>query len=225
MTPARRRRNLAVWVALGAGMAALTMGVAPPSRPTTQEEGPVAEGRPQADAKASGPLVVEARPARRTGTVRPEAPGAVRLPTGVVVLIRAVSTTTDGLLDVPDDIRQAGWWRGGSLVGDQWGSTLLAAHVDSTKQGLGPFAALLDVRRDQRFVLTSSTLSQTYRATSMRLLEQGSLLRHPWLYSASGSRRLVLVTCAPPYLPGRGGYQRLAVVTAVPVSAPTRRDR
>jgi hypothetical protein len=96
--------------------------------------------------------------------------------------------------------------------------------VDSTAQGLGPFAALLDVRRNQRFVLSSTSLEQTYRATSVRLLEQGSLLRHSWMYSPSGTRRLVMVTCAPPFLPARGGYQRLAVVTAVAASAPTRRE-
>jgi hypothetical protein len=167
-------------------------------------------------------IVVEATPARRTGTVQPEPPRSVRLPTGVVVPVRAGSPTKDGLRDVPDDIRRAGWWRGGSRVGDQWGSSLVAAHVDSTTQGLGPFAALLDVRRNQRFVLSSATLHQTFRATSLRLLEQGSLLRHPWLFSASGGRRIVLVTCAPPFVPARGGYQRLAVVTAVPVSAATR---
>jgi len=135
-----------------------------------------------------------------------------------------VSSRTDGLLDVPDDIRQAGWWRGGSRVGDPLGSTLLAAHVDSTTQGRGPFAALLKVRRDQRFLVSSATLNQEYRATSMHLLERRSLLRNRWIYSASGSRRLVMVTCAPPYVPARGGYQNLVVVTAVPVSGPTRRE-
>ena len=110
-------------------------------------------------------------------------------------------------------------------MGDPLGSTLLAGHVDSTTQGLGPFAALLDVRRNQRFLVSSATLHQTYRATSVRLLERGSLLRHRWIYSASGSRRLVMVTCAPPYAPARGGYQNLIAVIAVPVSGPTRREK
>jgi hypothetical protein len=146
----------------------------------------------------------------------------VRLPTGVVVPVRAASTRPDGLLDVPADVRVAGWWRGGSRLGDPWGSTTLAAHVDSRSQGLGPFAALLGTRRDQRFVVSSAHLRQTFRATSFRLLDRGSLLRHRWMFSASGDRRIVLVTCAPPYVSSRGGYQKLAVVTAVATSLPTR---
>ena len=205
-------------------MLALVAGVAPRLWPTPDAAGSVAEVVQQAAAKDNDPIVVDARPARRTGTVRHEQPRSVRLPTGVVVPVRAVSTRTDGLLDVPDDIRQAGWWRGGSRVGDPLGSTLLAAHVDSTKQGLGPFAALLEVRRNQRFMVSSATLHQTYRATSMQLIERGSVLRHRWIYSASGGRRLVMVTCAPPYVPTRGGYQNVVVVTAVPLSGPTRQE-
>jgi len=70
-------------------------------------------------------------------------------------------------------------------------------------------------------VLASATLHQTFRATSLTLVPQGPLTRHRWLSSPTGARRLVLVTCAPPYVPARGGYQNLAVVTAVPVSAPS----
>jgi hypothetical protein len=164
---------------------------------------------------------VAATPAQRTGAVRSEQPLSVRLPNGAVVPIRAVSTRSDGLLDVPRDIRTAGWWRGGARLGDPWGSTLVAAHVDSETQGLGPYAALLGVRRDQRFVLASATLRQAFRATSLRLLPRGPLTSRHWLSSPSGARRLVLVTCAPPYVPARGGYQNLAVVTAAPISGPT----
>ena len=71
---------------------------------------------------------------------------SVRLPSGTSVDVDAVSTTSDGLLDVPDDIRTAGWWRGGSRIGDPFGSTLIAAHIDSRTQGLGPYAELLRVR-------------------------------------------------------------------------------
>ena len=65
-------------------------------------------------------------------------------------------------------------------------------------------------------MLTSDTLRQTFRATSLRLVPQGPLTGKRWLSSPSGARRLVLVTCAPPYVPARGGYQNLAVVTAIP---------
>ena len=89
-------------------------------------------------------------PARRTGAVRAERPTTSRLPDGVVVPLRPADTRSDGSLAVPDDIRVAGWWRGGARLGDPFGSTLLAAHVDSFTQGLGPYASLLSVRPGQR---------------------------------------------------------------------------
>ncbi len=163
------------------------------------------------------------QPARRAGSVPPERPVAARLPSGRVVPIRAVSTRRDGTLDVPDDITTAGWWRGGSRVGDPFGSLLVAAHIDSRTQGLGPYAELLDVRAGDRVRMTSRHLVQEFTVRSLRLVPQGSLRRSAWIYSPSGPPRLTLVTCAPPYDASRGGYQNLAVVTGVPTSAATRR--
>jgi hypothetical protein len=210
-------------VAIGTTLLVLVVATAPQWWPG-DSAGSGSAGRAQTGSGHGTPGPVEAMPARRTGSVRREPPRSIRLPSGVSVRVRAVSTRPDGLLGVPGDITRAGWWRGGSAVGDPLGSTLIAAHVDSTTQGLGPFAVLLGVRPGQRVVLASATLRQTFRVTSLRLLPKGSLVRHRWVYTASGLRRLVLATCAPPYVRDRGGYQNLAVVTAVPVSAPTLRS-
>ena len=142
------------------------------------------------------------------------------LPSGRPVAVRSVSTTDDGTLDVPADIDVAGWWRGGSRIGDPFGSVLLAAHVDSTTQGLGPFVELLSVRAGQSIVLTSAHLSQEYVISELRLLDRGPLSEHPWVYAPDGPHRLTLVTCAGPDVPSLGGYQELAVVTATAVGAP-----
>jgi hypothetical protein len=147
-----------------------------------------------------------------------EPPVLVTLPSGRRVRVRAVGTTAAGLLDVPDDVGQAGWWRGASRVGDPFGSTLVAAHVDSRTQGLGPFAELLTVSGGARVRLASEHLTQEFEVRSRRLVPQGSLADETWLFEVSGERRLTLVTCAPPYDASRGGYQNLAVVTAVPTS-------
>jgi hypothetical protein len=165
--------------------------------------------------------VVPVVPASRApSVVRPERPVSARLPSGTVVPIVPISTDPRGVLDVPPDIRTAGWWRGGSRLGDPFGSTLLAAHVDSADQGLGPYVELLRVRPGQRIVLTSATLRQTFAVRSLRLVPQGALARYRSIYAATGGRRLTLVTCAPPYVQSSGGYQRLAIVTATPVSEP-----
>lgn len=162
--------------------------------------------------------------APRTGSVAPESPQRSVLPSGTVVPVVAVSTTRDGILDVPSDVDVAGWWRGGSRIGDPFGSVLLSAHVDSEREGLGPYAELLGVRPGQKVVLTSDTLRQEYVVSSLRLLDKGPLSDHPWVYSPTGAHRLVMVTCAGPFDPSRGGYQNLAVVTATAVGEPTPRS-
>lgn len=160
-------------------------------------------------------------PARRApSATAAEAPRRAILPSGRSVPISAVGTTTDGVLDVPDDIRVAGWWRGGSRLGDPFGSVLVAAHVDSTTQGLGPFAELLTVTVGARIRVRSRSLRRTYEVRSRRLVPQGGLADDSWIFDVSGDARLTLVTCAPPYDRSRGGYQNLAVVTALPVGPP-----
>jgi hypothetical protein len=162
-----------------------------------------------------------AEPARRLPSlVIPEPPLTARLPNGESVSVDAVSTRADRTLDVPGDVKRAGWWRGGSRLGDPFGSMLVAAHIDSQDQGLGPFATLLTARSGQRVRITSAHLRQDFVVSSRRLVPQGSLSRERWLFAPSGPFRLTLVTCAPPYDPSRGGYQNLAVVTAVPFDDP-----
>jgi hypothetical protein len=160
-------------------------------------------------------------PARRAPSVaQAQPPRSLTLPTGRTVAVSAVGTTRAGLLDVPADVAVAGWWEGGARLGDPFGSVLVAAHVDSRTQGLGPFAELLEVDRGARLLLESAGLRQSFEIRSRRLVPQGSLVDDSWLFDASGPARLTLVTCAPPYVAGRGGYQNLAVVTAVPLGRP-----
>jgi hypothetical protein len=156
--------------------------------------------------------------AQRVGSVVPEPPRGIRLPNGRRVAIRPVGTTSNGLLDVPDDIERAGWWSGGSRLGDPFGSTLVAAHVDSRTQGLGPFASLLGVHAGDRVHVWSDGLRQPFEVTSLRLRPQGTIGPTSWLHSPEGPRRLTLVTCAGPYDAARGGYQNLAVITATPLN-------
>lgn len=180
----------------------------------------VVAGRSESRVEAGGG-VVHAAPGRRTGAVAPERPRRAVLPSGRAVRVRPAATTSDGTLDLPDDVNVAGWWRGGSRLGDPFGSTLLSAHVDSATQGLGPYAELLSVRPGDSIVLTSEHLRQEYVVRDLQLLDKGPLSDHSWVYSATGPHRLTMVTCAGPFVPRKGGYQRLAVVTATAVGQPT----
>jgi hypothetical protein len=187
--------------------------------PSSHPGPPAAEAAPARVGAGPSPAAV----AQRVGSVLPEPPTGIRLPNGLRIAVRAVGTRPDGLLDVPDDIRVAGWWRGGSRLGDPFGSSLVAAHVDSRTQGLGPFASLLGVRRGERVRLWSRGLQQDFAVTSLRLRPRSTIGPRAYLHSPAGPRRLTLVTCAGPYDAARGGYQNLAVITARPLDPPRSR--
>lgn len=145
-----------------------------------------------------------------------QAPTRLTLPDGTEVRVHAARTLPNGRLDVPDDVRAAGWWNGGARLGDPFGAMLLAIHVDSRRQGLGPAAQLLTVAAGERLWVSSADGEQEFAVRRLRLVRRDALTAHRWVHAASGRFRLVLVTCAPPYDPGRG-YRNLAVVTALPV--------
>lgn len=168
---------------------------------------------------------VTAGEARRApSVVVPERPTRIRLPDGAVLPVDVASTRADGVLDVPAGVDTAGWWGGGSRIGDPFGAIVVAAHVDSTSQGLGPYAQLLQVDRGAPVGLRSAGLTQKFVIRSRTLIPRRSLPNRDDVLAATGGPRLVLITCAGPYDADKGGYQNLAVVTAVPVGAPRPAD-
>lgn len=148
--------------------------------------------------------------------MRAERPLAVTLPSGRVLPVDPAATLPDGALAVPQDVRRAGWWVGSSRLGDPFGSVVLAAHVDSFTQGVGPAVELLSARPGDIVRLAGQHLAQRYRITSVRLVPQVDLRHQTVVFSAAGDRRLVLITCGGDYDPSLGGYQDNVVVVARP---------
>ena len=148
--------------------------------------------------------------------VRDRQPTRVRLPGGQTIPVRPSGTGRGGLLQVPRNIRVAGWWDGGARLGDAYGAMVIAGHVDSVSQGVGPFAQLLGVRPGDRVDVGARSGWQRFVVTAVDLVPKVSLPTKTNLFDTSGPLRLVLITCAGSYDPDRGGYQDLAVVTARP---------
>ena len=121
-----------------------------------------------------------------------------------------------GALGTPENIDRVGWWRDGAAPGAKSGTILLAGHVDSAKRGAGAFYGLKRAHRGDRIQLRSDDgRTKTWRVTSTKLMRKESL--PPEIYTRSGPRRLVLVTCGGPFDARRGHYRDNIVVTAVPL--------
>lgn len=138
------------------------------------------------------------------------------LPGGVVVPVDPVGTRRDGALELPGDIRRAGWWQGGSRLGDPFGAVVVAAHVDSVTQGVGPFAALLSMHAGDRLQVADRHRAWWFAVTSAAFVRRTSLNRTSPAFSPRGPARLVLITCGGPYDAAAGGYRDNVVVVARP---------
>jgi hypothetical protein len=174
----------------------------------------------------ASPLILTGRGDRGSPTARvsAKAPAPTVVPTrvslarlGVDAPIAAVDIdTASGALDIPKNIQRVGWWEDGAAPGSAAGAILLAGHVDSAKDGGGAFYPLKDARTgDVVKVASDDGRTRAYRVTSIKTTRKSAL--PTTIFSRTGPKRLVLVTCGGPFLPDVGHYRDNVVVTARPV--------
>ena len=126
------------------------------------------------------------------------------------------ASTVRGELVVPENVRHVGWWDGSAFVGDPFGNTVVAGHVDSASEGLGYFARLLSLTPGERITVGSGRHRLGYRITSVKTVTKQTLATSGAIFDQTGPHRLVLITCTGAYVPGRG-YDSNLVVTAKPL--------
>lgn len=144
------------------------------------------------------------------------APISVRIP-AIDVRAPVEPTGTDGgAFDVLDGVDAVGWYRYGPAPGEA-GSAVLAAHVDTAREGRGVFFELagltagerIEVVRDDGEQLAFEVVSvDRYGKTQLPVDE---------LFARTGRSRLTLITCGGAFDPALGRYEDNVVVIAAPV--------
>ena len=160
------------------------------------------------------PTAREARPAAGDTRFVPE---RIDLPGGAYTAVVPVATVGNELV-VPEDPTKVGWWDGSSYVGDPYGSTVIAGHVDVFDRGIGFFFRLWNIKVGERVVLSAGDVRQAYKITTVRQVPRTDLVDEAEAFDIAGPPRLVLITCAGEFRPDRGGYSRNLIVVARPVS-------
>jgi LPXTG-site transpeptidase (sortase) family protein len=160
------------------------------------------------------PTAREARPAAGDTRFVPE---RIDLPGGAYSAVVPVATVGNELV-VPEDPTKVGWWDGSSYVGDPYGSTVIAGHVDVFDRGIGFFFRLWNIKVGERVVLSAGDVRQAYKITTVRQVPRTDLVDDAEVFDIAGPPRLVLITCAGEFRPERGGYSRNLIVIAHPVS-------
>lgn len=182
---------------------AVTSAAAEPARPLVAPAATDTPGTPGTPAfSVPSPAVAGAPPVE------------LRLP-GRTVRVDPVGVAADGSIDVPDDPSRAGWLATGAAPADPAGSTVLVGHLDSATQGIGAFAALLDLPANTSLtVVDSEGAMHRYRVLSRQQLVKADL--PATLFARDGSPRLVLITCGGAFDRATHHYDDNVVVTAVP---------
>ena len=152
--------------------------------------------------------------------VRTERPRSLVLPSGARLAVDLATTDSAGQLTLPEDLNRASWWQGSSKLGDPYGAVVIAAHVDSFAEGIGPIAEILAARQGELLRVTGRRLVRRFEVVSTSFVPRTTLASHAPLLSVSGDRRLVLITCGGPYDAARGGYRDNVILVARALDAP-----
>jgi LPXTG-site transpeptidase (sortase) family protein len=140
----------------------------------------------------------------------------LRVPTaGIDLPVIPVGVAEDGLMALPGTVAQVGWYEFGARPADRAGSTVLAGHVDTRREGLGPLARLRTIDPGTEITLSAEQGgTRRYRVTSVRKIDKARV-RLPEIFARDGVERLVLITCGGPF-DRRTGYRDNIVLEADP---------
>jgi len=143
-------------------------------------------------------------------------PVTLTIPSQQVRAVVLPVANVGGILQVPDNPSQLGWWNASATVGAARGSVVIDGHVDSAVAGPGALFRLAELRAADRIVLGTATgLTRSYRVTGRRVYRKTSGLPSD-IFDQLGAPRLVLISCGGPFDSAAGSYLDNVVVFAVP---------
>lgn len=183
-----------------------TQAVAPTARAPLSPSQPVLRSEPAASTAIRQPA----------GTDPPGIPTELSLPSlDVRAAVRPV-ITTGGVLGVPDDIADVGWWTGSARPGSATGSTVIDGHVDSAVTGTGALFHLSELRAGDPVTITDiAGVPRRYRVYAREIYVKHDGLP-PTLFTTTGPPRLVIITCGGPFDTSTRNYLDNIIVLATP---------
>ena len=182
-----------------------------------------------APSPASTPTPTRKKPAP-TSTVEvplsdtePSAPGSERksrperFRLGEIDLpVTPVGVADDGMMELPNTAYAVGWYEFGARPADRAGTTVLAGHVDTKAEGLGPLAALRGVDEGSEIAMTAvDGKIRRYRVTDVRVIRKARVPLDQ-IFAREGDETLVVITCGGPYSRSTG-YRDNVIATARPI--------
>ena len=147
------------------------------------------------------------------------APVRIRLDRlGIDMRVTAEGLDARGAMALPANAAEAGWYRYSPGLAAQKGATVIAAHIDSRHDGIGPFSRLKNATAGDTITVYGSDGSEVaYTVTQLR---QVGKIDAPMadVFDTSGAPRLSVVTCGGAFNSQTGHYLDNVIVTATAVA-------
>jgi hypothetical protein len=140
---------------------------------------------------------------------------------GIDMRVTAEGLDAQGAMALPANAADAGWYRFSPGLAARNGATVIAAHIDSRHDGIGPFSRLKNATAGDTITIVGADGSTVaYTVTELR---QVGKIDAPMadVFDTSGSPRLSLVTCGGVFNSKTGHYLDNVIVTATPVAVAT----
>ena len=178
---------------------------------------PAATRTPAPTAAPTAAVDVPVQSSTLTAPIPVIAPVRIQVPAVEIdIPVGPVGVEDDGLMEIPVDIRTAGWYQYGPAPGSVNGSTVITAHVDSFEQGLGPFAYLKQLSVGADIIVTTADGADfVYIVESVQNVEKTQLPLGQ-VFDRVGAPRLVLITCGGQFDDNVLNYSDNIVVIANP---------
>ena len=173
------------------GLAALAVASRPDAAPPEPDVVPAVEVAPEREPE---PVIEPPEPE----PVPPPVPLTLRVGTiGVDAPLVSVGLEPDGAMEIPDDVREVGWYDPDDL-GVRPGTTgtaVFASHVDSRSQGRGVLFELRQTRAGDTIEIDLEDGStQTWVVTEVAQIPKVSMPLGE-IFTWSGPPRVVIITC------------------------------
>jgi hypothetical protein len=155
---------------------------------------------------------------QRSCSPLPQAQAQVSIASLCIYASMVATTVEDNALIIPSDVHQVGLDTTSAPLDARRGTSIVAGHVDNISQGAGVFHFLHLVRPGAEIAVTDlSGVTTKWVAYKTDILQKADLPADIW--STTGPRRLVLVTCGGPLVHARDGgntYKDNVLVYATP---------
>lgn len=140
---------------------------------------------------------------------------------GIDMRVTAEGLDAKGAMALPANAAEAGWYRYSLGLAAPEGATVIAAHIDSRHDGIGPFSKLKNATAGDRITVYGADGSAVDYA--VRELRQVGKIDAPMadVFETTGAPKLSLVTCGGVFNSKTGHYLDNVIVTATPVAAAT----